>query len=134
MSHHLIHCKWEFKIKQNSVYRACLVAKGLSLITGVDFTENFSPVVNDITFHVVLAQMLIENLDAVVIDVETVLLYGKLEEEIFMEISQGYKEVFPAEGIYSIDSLLLKQALCGVAQAAGPLQPLLKPLVSSQSC
>ena len=55
-----------------------------------------------------------------------------------MEIPQGYKEVFPVEDIYSIDSLLLKQALCGVVQAARQwgkqLQPLLKPLVSSQSC
>ena len=34
--------------------------------------------------------MLIENIDAAIIDVETALLYGKLEEEIYMEIPQGY--------------------------------------------
>ena len=32
--------------------------------------------------------MLIENFDAVVIDVETAFLYGNLEEEIYMEIPQ----------------------------------------------
>ena len=44
-------------------------------------------------------------------------MYVKLYEEIYMEIPQGYKEVFPAEDTNSIDSLLLKQALYGVVQA-----------------
>ena len=33
--------------------------------------------------------MLIENLDAVVIDINTTFWYGKLEEEIHVEIAQG---------------------------------------------
>ena len=36
-------------------YRACLIARGFSQIPGLDFSENFSPVVNDITFHIALA-------------------------------------------------------------------------------
>ena len=100
------------------MYRACLVVKGSSQIPGVDFTENFSLVVNDITFHVALARMLIENLDAVVIDVETAFLYGKMEEEIYMAIPQGYKEVFPDEDTHSINSLPLKQVLYDVVQVA----------------
>ena len=62
--------------------------------------------------------MLIENLDAVVIDVETAFLYGKMEEEIYMEIPQGYKEVFPDEDTHSINSLPLKQVLYDVVQVA----------------
>ena len=46
----LIGCKWVFKKKRNGVYRARLVALGYSQIPGVDFTENFSPVVDDVTF------------------------------------------------------------------------------------
>ena len=46
--------KWVFKIKRNGVYRARLVALGYSQIPGVDFTDNFSPVVNDTTLRIVL--------------------------------------------------------------------------------
>ena len=46
----LVGCKWVFKIKRNGVYRARLVAQGFSQIPGVNFTESYSPVVNDVTF------------------------------------------------------------------------------------
>ena len=66
----------------------------------------------------VLTHMLIENVDAVVIDVETVFLYGWIEEEIYSKIPQGYKEVLAKKDTQLINSLLLKQALYGVVQAA----------------
>ena len=40
-----------FKVKRNGVYHARLVAKGFSQIPGVEFTDNYSPVVNDVTFR-----------------------------------------------------------------------------------
>ena len=49
----LVGCHWVFKIKCNGVYQARLVAKGFCQIPGLDFTHNFSPVVNDMTFQVV---------------------------------------------------------------------------------
>ena len=58
----LVGCRWVFKVKCNGVCCARLVAKGFSQIPGVDFTYNYSPVVNDVTFRVVVAKMLIENL------------------------------------------------------------------------
>ena len=42
----LVGCRWVFKVKRNGVYHARLVAKGFSQIPGVDFTDNYSPVVN----------------------------------------------------------------------------------------
>ena len=48
----LVGCRWVFKVKRNGVYHARLVAKGFSQIPGVDFTDNYSPVVNDVTFRV----------------------------------------------------------------------------------
>ena len=54
-----IGCRWVFKMKRNGVYRARLVAKGFSQILGVDFTDNYSSVVNDVTFRVVVARMII---------------------------------------------------------------------------
>ena len=64
------------------VYHARLVAKGFSHIPGVDFTDNFSPVVNDVPFRVVVARMLIENLKGKVVDIDNAFLNGDLEHEI----------------------------------------------------
>ena len=59
--HRLVWCRWVFKVKRNGLYHARLVAKGFSQIPGMDFTDNYSPVVNDVTFRVVVARILIEN-------------------------------------------------------------------------
>ena len=59
--HRLGGCRWVFKVKRNGVYCARLVAKHFSQIPAMDFTDNYSPVVNDVTFRVVVARMLIEN-------------------------------------------------------------------------
>ena len=46
----LIGSKWVFKKKKNGTHHARLVALGYSQIPGVDYTDNFAPVVNDMTF------------------------------------------------------------------------------------
>ena len=58
----LVGCRWVYKVKRNGVYHARLVAKGFSQIPGMDFTDNYTPLVNDATFRVVVARMHIENL------------------------------------------------------------------------
>ena len=75
------------------MYHARFVAKGFSQIPGVDFTDNYSPVVNDVTFRVVVARMLIENLKGKVVDIDIAFLNGDLEHEIYMKIPEGYDEV-----------------------------------------
>ena len=72
-----------FKVKRNGVYHARLVAKGFIQLPGVEFTDNYSPVVNDVTFRVVMARMLIENLKGKVGDIDNVFLNGDLEHEIY---------------------------------------------------
>ena len=62
--------------------------------------------------------MLLNTFKAVVIDVETAFLYGKLDEEIYIEIPPGYNEVIPTENLQNIDCLLLQQAIYGIVQAA----------------
>ena len=59
----------------------------------MDFTNNYSPVVNDVTFRVVVARMLIENLKGKVVDIDNAFLNGDLEHEIYMNIPEGYDEV-----------------------------------------
>ena len=62
-------------------------------IPGMDFTDNYSPVVNDVTFRVVVARMLIENLKGKVVDIDNAFLNGDLEHEMYMKIPEGYDEV-----------------------------------------
>ena len=50
--------EWVFKIKRNSVYQVHLVACGCSQVLGVNFFENYSPVVEDITFPILLLMVL----------------------------------------------------------------------------
>ena len=71
-----------------------MVALGCSQVPGVDFTDNFTPVVNDVTIRVALTRMMMEELEGMLMDVETAFFYGVIEEEIYMEVRVGMKEVF----------------------------------------
>jgi hypothetical protein len=62
-----IKCKWIFKIKRNRVFRARLVACGYSQIPGVDFNESFAPVVNDVSFIIILSAKLLWDLQASIV-------------------------------------------------------------------
>ena len=55
-----IGCKWAFKIKRNGVYRARLVALGYKQIKGIDYDDNYSPVVKDICHRALMARILKE--------------------------------------------------------------------------
>ena len=115
--HRLVGCRWVFKVKRNGVYNTRLMAKGFSQIPGMDFTDNYSPVVNDVTFRVVVARMLIENLKGKVVDIENAFLNGDLENEIYMKIPEGYNEVI-SEDVDKQDCLVLQKAIYGLVQAA----------------
>ena len=80
MNRRLVGCKWVFKVKRDGTHRARLVAFGYSQVPCIDFTENFAPVVNDVTCRIALTRMMVENLDSMLMDVETSFLYGDLDE------------------------------------------------------
>jgi hypothetical protein len=111
----LIGCKWVFKVKSNGVYRARLVALGYSQVPGIDYTDNFAPVVNDATLRILLLIYLQQNYYSEVIDVETAFLYGILEEEIYMKCPEGLQYVIKVDG-----NLCLKliKSIYGLVQAA----------------
>ena len=103
--------KWVFKIKRNGVFRARLVACGYSQIAGVDFLDNYAPVINDVTWRILMVIMLRENLDGIIIDVETAFLHGDLEEDIYMECPEGLE--------HDMDEILqLKKTIYGLVQSA----------------
>jgi hypothetical protein len=103
--------KWIFKVKRNGVFRARLVACGYSQIPGVDFTEHFAPVVNDITYRIMLVASILWRLTNVIVDVETAFLHGDLEEEIYMDCPEGLDHE-PDE------CLLLQKTIYGLVQSA----------------
>ena len=115
--HILVGCRWVFKVKRIGVYHGRLVAKGFSQIPGVDFSDNYSPVVNDVTFRVVVARMIIENLKGKVVDIDNAFLNGDLEHEIYMKIPEGYDEVINPR-VDKEDCIILQKAIYGLVQAA----------------
>ena len=91
--------------------------KVFSQIPGMDFTENYSPVVNDVTFRVVVARMIIENLKGKVVDIDNAFLNGDLEHEIYMKIPEGYDEVINPR-VDKEDCFILQKAIYGLVGAA----------------
>ncbi len=103
--------KWVLEIKRNGVFRARLVAKGFSQVPGVDYTEVFSPVSNDVTFRIMLLCAIRYGWTSLLMDVETAFLLGKLEEEIYMECPEGMESK-------EDEVLLLLQTIYGLVQSA----------------
>ncbi len=66
---HCVKCKWVFKIKRNGIFCARLVACGYSRIPGVDFSENYLPVVHDVTIRILILVLIVFDLKAKIVDV-----------------------------------------------------------------
>jgi hypothetical protein len=105
--------KWVFKVKRNGVFRARLVACGYSQIPGVDYTENYAPVISDVTYRILLICEIVWGLTSKIVDVETAFLHGDLEEgqEIFMDCPEGIKHE-------DDECLQLQKTIYGLVQSA----------------
>lgn len=112
--------KWVFKKKKNGVYRSRLVAKGYDQLAGIDFQYNFAPVVNDTTVKILLGLWLKKGYKTLLVDVKTAFLYGRLEEELYAKIPEGYERFLKEEFGETIDYeyLLLEKTIYGLVQAA----------------
>lgn len=113
----LIGNKWVFKKKRNGVFRVRLVGLGYSQIPGVDHQDNFSPVINEVTFRCVMVLAMINNWVSEIVNVVTVFLYGDLDKLIFMTVPEGLdqylKKNFEAE-----DCVVLEKSIYRLVQAA----------------
>jgi hypothetical protein len=87
------------------------VACGYSQIPGVDFTENYAPVISDVTYRIMLIAEIVWKLSSKIVDVETAFLHGDLEEEIYMDCPQGMAHD-------DSQCLLLQKTIYGLVQSA----------------
>jgi Reverse transcriptase (RNA-dependent DNA polymerase) len=92
------------------------VALGYSQVPGVNFSENYAPIVNNVTMRIMMVLMTTNEWLGEIIDVETAFLYGNLEEEIYMTIPKGFEEFLNQD--LKNKCLILKKSIYGLVQAA----------------
>ena len=78
-------------------------------VSGDNFSKNYSLVMNDITFRVLLLILFHLNLSTKEADVKTAFLYG--EEEIYMKCLLYMKDV------RRDDCIILQKFICGLVKA-----------------
>jgi hypothetical protein len=90
-----VGCKWVLKKKLRpdgtiDKYKARLVAKGYTQKEGEDFFDTYSPVARLTTIRVLLSLVASHGLLVHQMDVKIAFLNGELEEEIYMDQSEGF--------------------------------------------
>ena len=58
----------------------------------VDFTELYAPVINDVSWRVLLILKMLKKYHAMIVDVETAFLYGDLDEEVYMICKEVHED------------------------------------------
>ena len=66
------------------------MACSYSQISGVDYTSNYAPVINDVTWRVLFILILIKKYYGILIGIGVTFLHGDLEGKFYMAISASY--------------------------------------------
>jgi hypothetical protein len=116
-----IKSEWVFKIKRNHIFRARLVTCGYSQLFSIYFTDSYAPVINDVSFRIILIEMMVCDLKSKIVDIKTEFLQGYLEKIIFMEVPNGME-------VGDSKFLVLKKTIYGL-KSCGFTDNLIEPCV-----
>lgn len=91
----VVGSRWVFKNKlkyDGSIdrHKSKLIAKGYSHLHRIEFEEIFSPMANATSIRVVLLKVVRLHLPIIQLDVKNALLYGILQEEVYMIQPPGF--------------------------------------------
>lgn len=108
-------CKWVFKIKRDVIglpvrWKARLVGKGYTQQYGVDYTDTFAPVLKYKSLRLILALGANKHTHLDQLDIKTAFLNATVDEDIYMEVPEGYDA--PPDSV-----MKLNKALYGIKQA-----------------
>ncbi|SLM33332.1 gag-pol polyprotein [Lasallia pustulata] len=107
--------KWVFKHKRGVNgeiiwYKACWVVRGFEQKEGIDYNETFASVVKPMSYKAIFAIATALGLYMEQMDVKIAFLYGDIDEEMYVEQSNGLDQI-PGK------VCLLKKALYGLKQS-----------------
>ena len=80
-------------------YKERLVAQGFFQVFGVDYTDTYSPVAKFVSIRIFLAISVQHELIIHAMDVDTAFLNADIDEDIWVEISEGTKLAMMMESI-----------------------------------
>ncbi|GJX74258.1 retrovirus-related pol polyprotein from transposon TNT 1-94 [Tanacetum coccineum] len=112
-----IGSKWVFRNKKDKMgimirNEARLVAQGYTQEEGIDYDEVFAPVARIEAIRLFLAYASFKDFMVYQIDVKSVFLYGKIEEEVYVCQPPGFKDPDFPNRVYKVE-----KALHGLHQA-----------------
>ena len=110
-----IGLRWVFKIKACGRYRDRLVALVYKQFLGIDYSEVYAPMVNEVTFRLIFLMKLLRNWYMVNIDIEEAFFNSNIDEVVYVEIQDGWSEI---EKIDGTEIGRLNVAIYGLKQAS----------------
>ncbi|GKD89025.1 retrovirus-related pol polyprotein from transposon TNT 1-94 [Tanacetum coccineum] len=89
-----------------------MVAKGFTQKEGIDYKETFAPVSKIVTVRTLLVITVFNNWFVDQLDINNAFLHGDLNEEVYMQVLQGYPKVLPPNTVCRLTKSLygLKKA------------------------